>query len=248
MGRGIVGVLVCAMVFGLTAFCAAETESASLLLEKGLHTEETVGDLDTAINIYQKVVADPKAMRRCAAEAQYRLGICCEKKGEKAKALAAFKKVIENYADQTQYVLKARKKLPSGPEVPRPPEEVMAFILGEQMKTYGEAVQRGVHANVHIYGVDDAFNLHSGGMLAYRNTGAEPQAGPIHLGNFGPKKPRYVLVDETGRPQQFEVRERRNAMVGKWGLWWLPDQPVQPAAFRLLGYYRKGSQRLSQRE
>jgi len=113
MGRGIVGVLACVLVFGLTAFCAADTESASLLLEKGLHTEETVGDLDAAIEIYQKVVADAKAMRKVAAEAQYRLGVCYEKKGETRKALAAFKTVVAEYADQTRFVKQAREHLPS---------------------------------------------------------------------------------------------------------------------------------------
>ena len=74
-------------------------ESASALLEKGIYTEETVGDLPKAIEIYQKVVAEAKATEAFAAEAQYRLAQCLLKQKKNDEAVAAFQKLIEKYPD-----------------------------------------------------------------------------------------------------------------------------------------------------
>ena len=58
-------------------------QSASTLLQEGIFTEETVGDLDAAIKIYEKIVDDDKANRAYAAQAQYRVGRCYLKQGQK---------------------------------------------------------------------------------------------------------------------------------------------------------------------
>ena len=91
---------------------AAEAQSASELLEKGIYTEETVGDLDAAIQIYRKIVEDAKANRVSAARAQYRLGHCLLKQGKKKDARAAFQEVIKDFADQKELVAKVRKEMP----------------------------------------------------------------------------------------------------------------------------------------
>jgi hypothetical protein len=93
---------------------AAPAGSASELLEKGIYTEETVGDLDRAISIYEKVIAEAKATRRLAAEAQFHIGQCLLKKGKKADAQAAFEKLIRDYPEAKELVAKARQVVPSG--------------------------------------------------------------------------------------------------------------------------------------
>src|SRR3972149_7126578 len=91
------------MVFFMGACSAAvAAESASELLEKGIYTEETVGDLPKAIEIYQKVVAEAKTTEAYAAEAQFRLGQCLLKQKKTDEAEAAFKKLIESYPDQKE--------------------------------------------------------------------------------------------------------------------------------------------------
>ena len=52
----------------------AAAESAAELLEKGIYTEQTVGDLAAAIEIYTRVVENTEANRPHAAQAQFRLG------------------------------------------------------------------------------------------------------------------------------------------------------------------------------
>jgi len=47
------------MVFAL--FPQAFGASASEMLEKGIYTEQTLGDLDAAIRIYEKILADDAA-------------------------------------------------------------------------------------------------------------------------------------------------------------------------------------------
>ncbi len=128
--------------------------------------------------------------------------------------------------------------------MPRLPDEVMAYIVGEHLATLRTAQEKQLRTNTRIYGVDDRFALYSGGLLGYVNSSDKPQAGPIHLGNFGREKPDFTLMDEASRPQEFELRDRPDATFGKYGLWWKPSQPVQPGASSLLGYIGNGTKML----
>lgn len=93
--------------------CAARAASTSELLEKGIYTEETKGDLDGAIAIYQQLTAEAKASQSLAAQAQLRLGQCLLKKKRDAEALAAFEKLIQQYPEEKELVAKAREYLPA---------------------------------------------------------------------------------------------------------------------------------------
>jgi len=90
---------------------ATATTSPAVMLEKGIYTEETVGDLDAAIKIYQQIVEDAKAGRQYAAQAQYRLGMCYFKKRQSTEAVNCFKELIAAYSDQTELVAKARQQI-----------------------------------------------------------------------------------------------------------------------------------------
>jgi tetratricopeptide (TPR) repeat protein len=92
---------------------ALRAASPSELLEKGIYTEETKGDLDTAIGIYQQLVAEAKAGQALAAQAQLRLGECLIKKNREAEAIAAFEKLVHDYPNEKDLVAKARAHLPS---------------------------------------------------------------------------------------------------------------------------------------
>ena len=71
---------------------AAAAASPSELLEQGIYSEETKGDVDGALKLYQQVVTEAKAGQSVAAQAQYRLGVCYYKKKNLAQANAAFQK------------------------------------------------------------------------------------------------------------------------------------------------------------
>ena len=93
--------------------CAVRAASASELLEKGIYTEETKGDIDAAITIYQQIAAEAKASQSLAAQAQLRLGQCLLKKKRDAEAVAAFEKLIADFPGEKELVTKAREYLPA---------------------------------------------------------------------------------------------------------------------------------------
>jgi hypothetical protein len=91
--------------------CAAEPASPSELLERAVYSEETKGDLDAAVLLYQQVVEQGKDTQSLAAQAQYRLGVCYYKKKDYAKANEAFEKVLKLYPDQKEIVAAAQEYL-----------------------------------------------------------------------------------------------------------------------------------------
>jgi hypothetical protein len=94
---------------------ASAGESTSEMLEKGIYTEETVGDLDAAIKIYDKIISEARANRKFVAQAQFRRGQCLLKQGKKDEAQAAFEEFVnqfKDFPDQKELVAKARKLVP----------------------------------------------------------------------------------------------------------------------------------------
>ena len=82
------------------------------LFQKALAKERGEGNLEEAIALYKKVVAETKD-ESLAAKAQLRIGICYEKLGQKKAKLAqeAFQKVISDYPGQRDIVRMAQEKL-----------------------------------------------------------------------------------------------------------------------------------------
>ena len=101
-----------ASVMAVATTSAALAQPASELLEKGIFTEETVGDLDKAIGIYQQILDDAESNRKLAASAQFRLASCYLKKGQDAEATEAFEALITNYPDQKELIARAREVMP----------------------------------------------------------------------------------------------------------------------------------------
>jgi len=90
----------------------AAPESPSELLEKGIYNQDTKGDFDSAIAIYQQVVAEASNNQSLAAQAQFRLGQCYLKKNRPADATAAFEKLIHDFPNEKQLITQAREYLP----------------------------------------------------------------------------------------------------------------------------------------
>ncbi|MDH4218718.1 MAG: tetratricopeptide repeat protein [Candidatus Aminicenantes bacterium] len=84
------------------------------LFQKALAKERAEGNLEEAIALYQKVIAESKD-ESLAAKAQFRIGVCYEKLGLKKAKLAqdAFQKVISDYPGQRDIVKMAQEKLSS---------------------------------------------------------------------------------------------------------------------------------------
>jgi hypothetical protein len=109
---------------------SAFAQPASDLLQSGIYSQDTVGDLDAAIRIYRQILGSGTGMRLYAAHAQYRLGVCLLRKGDSAAAAEVFQTVIREYSDQPALVARARESLPPGNRLlraPWPPTEVAEY-------------------------------------------------------------------------------------------------------------------------
>jgi len=105
-------ILIAVIAFLPLSFVNSASQNAYDLFQKALAKERGEGNLEEAISIYQKVVAETKD-ESLAAKAQFRVGICYEKLGkEKAKlAQEAFQRVISEYPGQKDIVRMAQEKL-----------------------------------------------------------------------------------------------------------------------------------------
>lgn len=99
----------------LTGLCLGQAagQTSAELLQKGIYTQDTVGDLDSAIKIYRQVVASASESRALGAQAQFRLATCLLKKGDRAGAVKAFEQLIQEYPEQKELVAQAREQLPA---------------------------------------------------------------------------------------------------------------------------------------
>ncbi len=99
------------VVFLLFAFSFATlaVQNGYDLFQKALAKERAEGNLEEAITLYKKVIAEAKD-EALAAKAQLRIGFCYEKLGL-SEAQKAFQKVVDNYPAQTEAVKTAKEKL-----------------------------------------------------------------------------------------------------------------------------------------
>ncbi|HXR07820.1 MAG TPA: tetratricopeptide repeat protein [Candidatus Acidoferrum sp.] len=89
----------------------ARADSPSETLEKAIYSEETKGDLDGAMTLYQQVIEQAKTSKALAAQAQYRLGVCQYKKRNYSAATASFETLVKDYPDEKELVALARDYL-----------------------------------------------------------------------------------------------------------------------------------------
>ncbi|MDM8007462.1 MAG: DUF3108 domain-containing protein [Phycisphaerae bacterium] len=88
-------------------------ETPAVLLEKAIHAEESAGDVNEAIRLYQQIVDDAQAGRPYVAQAQFRLALCLQKVNRPAEAQAAFEKLISEFPEQADLIARARKLMPA---------------------------------------------------------------------------------------------------------------------------------------
>jgi Tol biopolymer transport system component len=86
------------------------TQESKQLFQQGLMKENGEGNLQDAINIYEKIVADESAENSVKAKAQLHIGLCYEKMG-KEEAIKAYELVIQNYRNYEDEVQLASSRL-----------------------------------------------------------------------------------------------------------------------------------------
>jgi len=103
---GIKGIRI-AMLLLVMASPAFSAQDSSILLEKAMYAEETLGKLNDAIAIYRQIIDTADTDRMIAATAIYRLGTCYRKLGNEAEALTAFSTLARLYPEQRDLLAKS---------------------------------------------------------------------------------------------------------------------------------------------
>jgi tetratricopeptide (TPR) repeat protein len=96
-----------AMLLMLTLSLAFSAQDPSVLLEKAIYTEETLGKLDDAIAIYKQIVNGADTNRNIGALALYRLGMCYRKQGRETDATSTFSTLAKLYPEQRDLLAKS---------------------------------------------------------------------------------------------------------------------------------------------
>ena len=123
------GVLLFLLGRAHTALAVAPAE----LLEKGIYTEETKGELKAAIQIYRQLVDHPGADRSLVAQAQLRLGLCQLKLGDKPQAIAALDRLRQEFPDKDKLLAIVEHQMP----------QLLDEIVQQIERNYIEEVDRG---------------------------------------------------------------------------------------------------------
>jgi DNA-binding response OmpR family regulator len=106
---------------GVLSGAAHAQSSPADLLQKGIYDQETLGDLDGAMQIYRQVTGSTTAPKQLAARAQYQLVLCMLQKGDRAAASHELDLLTRNFPDQQDFINKARKLIPGASTLLAPP-------------------------------------------------------------------------------------------------------------------------------
>jgi tetratricopeptide (TPR) repeat protein len=87
-------------------------QTAEQLYQSGIYKEEIEGELEKAVEIFEKILIDYPDNKTTAAKALYHIGLCYEKLGN-LEAQKAYQRLIEEYPGQIQQVNLAKERLAS---------------------------------------------------------------------------------------------------------------------------------------
>jgi hypothetical protein len=176
-------------------------QSAADLLQRGIYTQETTGDVDAAVKIYRQVVESASGNPNnnlYAAQAQYRLVLCMLLKGDPAAANIEFQSLENKFPAQKDLIGLARTMLPGNAAalpVPWGVTEVSQLNIKRDGTFTGETL---------YYSIDPTFNTPHQSILKWelktRNTtrSVTLTVDSDTLRGIGNGNPRLESNDELG--------------------------------------------------
>ena len=208
-----------ALIFVLTISSALSAQDPSVLLEKAIYAEETLGNLNEAIGIYQQIAAAAETNRATAALALYRLGRCYQKSGRAEDAQAAFAKLTKMYPEQKDLIARIPGSPSKGLEF-RPAPWMNGEVLGMVVK-----VESGSQSGSQFYSVE---SVQEAGKTLWKLREVSGNVGItqhttllMDAANFSPttsiqNSGSYGVFQANYSPQQVEfVTTRRSSSIKK---------------------------------
>ena len=95
-------------------------QTAAELLQKGIYTQQTAGDVDAAIQTYRQVIASAGDQRALAGQAQMQIVGALLQKGDLAAAAQEFRILVTDYADQKALISAVTARMGGGLRVAAP--------------------------------------------------------------------------------------------------------------------------------
>jgi hypothetical protein len=226
-------VLLGLLIVSVASVAATPDKGLMTLFQDAMYQEQTAGDLDKAIELYQKVVTDSGEIEKLAAKATFQLGMCYLKKDDKTKAAEYFKKVVSIYPAQKELVAQAQKQLEQiapqssgdGGFLSRLPQSVLNRLGALYGQLCAESGGMQIASNCHIHYVDAEFNHYWGGYRYFMNRSASPTSGKIDLGNTSYLN--QILYDIGGKVMNVEL-VKDEARPNFYRIFWTPEIPIGP--------------------
>jgi Tol biopolymer transport system component len=211
---------------------APQAGDPGVRLRAAIQKEEVDGDLQGAIDLYGKIVADHGGNRAVAAEALLRLGGCHEKLGQ-AEARKAYERLLAEYPDQAEQAKAARQRL-----------SVLAAPRA------GGPVARRLHTggSAHAISPDGRYVIYMDGKGNYRlddlRTGKDTPVTDDNLGTtwrfsyapvaISPDSRQVAYPRQVGDANELRVsaldgsgmrvlRRSPDTVGGVWATAWMPD-------------------------
>src|ERR1043165_6646545 len=145
-----VTVLVVAFLFA----GSASAQSVAERLQKGIYTQDTVGDVEAALTTFREILKMPSIPRRYAAQAQARIVRCLAEKGDANAASREFTVLTRDYAEFRDVVASAATALRGRQgvqvvQLPSAPTPTTSSIRGRVTDDGGRPLRA---AQVHLSG------------------------------------------------------------------------------------------------
>jgi tetratricopeptide (TPR) repeat protein len=139
-------ILALALVAIAPGLCAGQDKMAEAL-RKGIVEEDTNHNLNAAIESYQSVVTQYEEDRKSAATAVFRIAECYRKLGKSKEAIAAYARVVKDFADQTKLAEQSRNQLVKTYKIPQQQTAgPVSAATAEARRKYREILQEGINA------------------------------------------------------------------------------------------------------
>lgn len=218
-------------------------------LHEAIYAEETEGDLDKAIGLYEQVIDQASEVERIAAKATYKIGGCYLKKGDKESAVKYFQSVVEKYPSQTAYFNQAKEQLdkiaPAEKELPlfaQVPSDVLGYLSGQYAVIAAEGNMKNLKFNNHIYYVSPELKLFRGGYGYYQQSANS--STPERICISGTTYPDQSFYDAAGNKMEIEIEDRPGE-PGYYDIYWKPAVEIPAGQPFYYGWCRNKSKQLN---
>jgi Tol biopolymer transport system component len=220
---------------------ALGAESGAELFQKALVKERAAGNLEEAIELYQRVARDFRSDRPLAAKALVQAARCYEKLGQ-GKAIKLYEQVTRDFADQRESVAMARERLVAMAGGAKPKSEsglvtrqIAISPVATEAQSDGRRLFQKLHGNLVVSGMDGrgervafkspgwnipSFSVSPDGKQIAFETFLDPR-GPSS-GHGLPEKAVFCVVGIDGSGFR-EVYRKRSVALNQPVLDWSPD-------------------------